>query len=90
MNIFPMSRLQRELQSKDWRNTLRRQTALQITIGALKIVAGLREMLFGSVTVLRDRRRRSSGIKNLNRMMMCGDNIERVQDQAKQHRSDNS
>jgi hypothetical protein len=90
MNVFPVNRLQRELQGKDRRRVLRPQAALQITGGAMKIVIRLREVLLGRVTVLRDCRRSRRRAMQRNRMMMRGYYKQHMQNQAKQDRSDNS
>jgi hypothetical protein len=51
----------------------------------MKIVARLWQVLFGCVTVLRDRRRRRSRINDVDWMMMRGDDKQRVYHQTKQH-----
>ena len=84
---LPIDGLQCELQRKDRRRMLRRQTALQVTSGAMKIAIGMRQMLFGSVMVLRQARCCRRCADNRYGMMMRGNHIERVQQQPQQQRS---
>lgn len=65
-------------------SVLRIQAAMQTTGGAMKIIARLRQMLFGCVAVLRDQRRRRFGLADFDRVMMRGDDKQRVQHQPKQ------
>lgn len=75
---------QGETKGNQRRGVLRIQTTMQAAGSTVKIVARLRQMFFGRVTVLRNHRRRSFRLNDFDWVMMGGDDKQRVHHQPKQ------